>query len=211
MTADIEAVTADTEPLTTDTGSRDPLDRFRNWYEDARSGMGRDADVVALATASSAGAPSVRFVHFKELHSYGFVFYTNYGSRKALDIASNPLAAMAFNWQPLRRQVRVEGHCRRLEPEESERYFATRGRESQLTAAASMQSREMASFDVFRERIEDLRATHADQAIPCPVHWGGVILTAERIEFWQGQLHRRHKRYQYDRGSGGWSVRLLYP
>lgn len=188
----------------------DPFEWFQRWYEEARNDL-PGADAVALATASGDGQPSVRFVHFKGLHADGFVFYTNYGSRKALELASNPAAALAFCWLALKRQVRVEGRCWRLDRATSERYFATRSRESQLTSVASEQSHELSSFDVLNERIDELRAAHVGREIPCPVTWGGIVLKAEHMEFWEGQAHRRHRRYRYDYERNTWNARILYP
>jgi pyridoxamine 5'-phosphate oxidase len=148
----------------------DPIEWFRRWYEEARNDL-QGADAVALATAGIDGQPSVRFVHFKGLHADGFVFYTNYGSRKAVELASNPAAALAFCWPALKRQVRVEGRCSRLDRATSEWYFSTRSRENQLTSAASEQSHELASFDRFNERIEELRAAHVDREIHCTYNW----------------------------------------
>ena len=166
---------------------------------------------MALATAGAGGPPSVRFVHFKGLRANRFVFYTNYGSRKALELAANPAAALAFCWLPLRRQVRVEGRCLQLDRATSESYFSTRSRESQLSSVASEQSQELVSFDVLEARIEALRVEHAGREIPCPVNWGGIVLEAEHMEFWQGQAHRRHRRYRYDLYQSTWNLRLLYP
>lgn len=188
----------------------DPFAWFQRWYEEARNGL-QGADAVALATVSIAGRPSVRFVHFKGLHADGFVFYTNYGSRKALELAANPAAALAFCWLGLKRQVRVEGCCSRLDRATSERYFATRSRESQLTSAASEQSHELSSFELLDARIEALRAAHIGREISCPLNWGGMVLKAEHLEFWVGQAHRRHRRYRYDYFANGWNVRALYP
>jgi pyridoxamine 5'-phosphate oxidase len=188
----------------------DPLEWFQRWYEQARNDI-PDADAVALATADSDGQPSVRFVHFKGLHAGGFVFYTNYGSRKALELAYNRAAALAFGWLALKRQVRVEGRCSHLDRAASERYFATRSRENQLTSVASEQSRELSSFDALNERIEDLRLAYAGREIPCPADWGGIVLKAERMEFWESQAHRRHRRYRYDYRRNSWNVRILYP
>jgi pyridoxamine 5'-phosphate oxidase len=188
----------------------DPFEWFQRWYGEARNSL-PGADAVALATAGVDGQPSVRFVHFKGLRADGFVFYTNYGSRKAVELAANPAAALAFCWLPLKRQVRVEGRCSRLDRATSERYFSTRSRESQLSSMASEQSHELGSFDVLEERIEVLRAAYVGREIPCPPNWGGIVLKAEHMEFWEGQAHRRHRRYRYDHRGNTWNVRFLYP
>jgi pyridoxamine 5'-phosphate oxidase len=189
----------------------DPLQWFRYWHADARRELSTSADILAFATANIAGAPSVRFVHFKGLQSGGFLFYTNYESRKARDLASNSSAAMAFFWPPLRRQVRIEGQCHRLDRADSERYFATRERENQLTTAASDQSRELDSLETLDARVEKARTTYAGRPIPCPAFWGGIILVPQQIEFWEGRPHRRHHRHQYQRCAAGWRPRLLFP
>jgi pyridoxamine 5'-phosphate oxidase len=188
----------------------DPLEWFQRWHEQARNDS-QSADVVALATAGCDGQPSVRFVHFKGLHAGGFVFFTNYVSRKALELAANPAAALAFYWLAPKRQVRVEGRCSRLERAASERYFSTRSRESQLTCVASEQSRELSSCAALEERIAELRAAHAGREIPCPATWGGIVLKPAHMEFWESRSHRRHQRYRYDYCRDRWKVRLLYP
>jgi pyridoxamine 5'-phosphate oxidase len=131
--------------------------------------------------------------------------------RKALELEANPRAAIAFRWLALRRQVRVEGPCARLEREASERYFAARDRESQLTTVASAQSRELVSLNDLEARIEAARAAHVGRPVPCPPGWGGMVVRAERMEFWEGGAHRRHRRSQYERREDRWDVRLLYP
>lgn len=187
----------------------DPLDLFRSWYAEAGSTL--QTNVIALATADAAGSPSVRFVHFKGLQAGCFVFYTDYHSRKSREIAVNPKIALAFYWASLRRQVRVEGRCSRVDRAVSERYFAQRDRETQLTCAASEQSAELSSIEALASRIERMRAMYAGQEIPCPPGWGGMIVEPERVEFWEGQPHRRHRRCQYVRNGSDWQARLLFP
>ncbi len=189
----------------------EPLELFLRWHAEAHQHLAEGADVVALATADAGGAPAVRFVHFKGLEDGGFTFYSSYESRKCQHIGANPRAAMAFHWQPVRRQVRVEGECHRLERAASERYFARRDRESQLTTVASRQSQTLESFDALEAHITELRHRLAGRRIDCPADWGGVLLRPDRIEFWEGGPHRQHRRRQFDRTPDGWNMRLLYP
>ncbi len=188
----------------------DPLAWFRRWHEEAKAALPDTADIMALATTDEHG-PSVRFVHFKGMYAGELVFYTNYGSRKALQLAANSAAAVAFHWQRLGRQVRIEGRCSRLERHLSERYFAERDRESQLSSLASRQSEPLSSFDTLDAEIEAFRFELAGKAIACPADWGGMQLRASRVELWESHTHRRHRRYEYLRDGDAWSVRLLYP
>jgi pyridoxamine 5'-phosphate oxidase len=138
-------------------------------------------------------------------------FYTNYGSRKADQLAANAVAAMAFHWPALRRQVTLEGACTRASAANSEQYFSTRDREAQLSAWASDQSRPIESFKSFERRIDERRAAFAGTTIPCPPHWGGYDLTPSRIEFRISGEHRRHRRWLYLRDGAGWAMAELYP
>jgi pyridoxamine 5'-phosphate oxidase len=190
--------------------STDPLERFVSWFEEAQA-CSAYADVVALATAGVDSTPSVRFVNFKGMRNGALMFYTNYGSRKAEQLAGNPVAAMAFHWPALRRQVTLEGACMRTSAENSERYFATRDQETQLTAWASDQSRPLDAFASFAMRIDELRIAYAGKAIPCPPHWGGYELLPSRIEFRVSGEHRRHRRWLYVRYDGKWGMVELYP
>ena len=188
----------------------DPLRQFAAWYTQAADAV--DApEAVVLATATSSGAPSARMVLLKGFDQRGFVFYTNYFSRKGQEIAQNPRAAMLFHWSPLGRQVRVEGAVHRIDAAESDAYFKTRPPGSRLSAAASPQSRPVASRDVLETAVAELASRYPDGAVPRPDEWGGLRLVASRFEFWQHGDDRLHDRFTYRREGEGWAVERLGP
>lgn len=190
----------------------DPFALFDTWYAEARGTEPNDSNAMALATADAGGRPSVRMVLLKGHGPDGFVFYTNRESRKAGEIAANPHAALLFHWKSLRRQIRIEGSLTRATDAESDAYFATRHRDSQLGAWASDQSRPLADRATFEARFEDAKARFQGQDVPRPPHWGGYRLTPDHIEFWQDRAHRLHERRVFDRtADGGWTEGLLYP
>ena len=188
----------------------DPLRQFAAWYSQAADAV--DApEAVVLATASSSGAPSARMVLLKGFDQRGFVFYTNYFSRKGQEIAQNPRAAMLFHWSPLGRQVRIEGAVHRIDAAESDAYFKTRPPGSRLSAAASPQSRPVASRDVLETAVAELASRYPDGAVPRPEEWGGLRLVASRFEFWQHGDDRLHDRFRYRREGEIWTVERLGP
>jgi len=188
----------------------DPLRQFAAWYSQAADAV--DApEAVVLATASSSGAPSARMVLLKGFDQRGFVFYTNYFSRKGQEIAQNPRAAMLFHWSPLGRQVRIEGAVHRIDAAESDAYFKTRAAGSRLSAAASPQSRPVASRDVLEAAVAELASRYPDGAVPRPEEWGGLRLVASRFEFWQHGEDRLHDRFRYRREGEIWTVERLGP
>jgi len=189
----------------------DPFALFDAWFTEAKASEPNDANAMALATADAAGRPSVRMVLLKGHGADGFVFYTNRESRKAGEIAANPHAALLFHWKSLRRQVRVEGPLDRATDAESDAYFASRGRDSQLGAWASDQSRPLADRATFEARFEEVRARFDGLAVPRPPYWGGYRLTPDHIEFWQDRAHRLHERRVFDRTVDEWREGLLYP
>jgi pyridoxamine 5'-phosphate oxidase len=191
----------------------EPFTRFGDLLAAAR-GIGTallpEPTACALATVGADGQPAVRIVLLKDVDARGFVFYTNYESRKGQELLAHPQAAMCFHWQPLERQVRIEGKVRPVTPEEADAYFATRARGSQLGAWASLQSRPMERGDL-EARMADVEARFADRPVPRPPHWSGFRLVPSRIEFWHNMPSRLHERTVYLREADGWRVETLYP
>jgi pyridoxamine 5'-phosphate oxidase len=191
--------------------SADPLEQFRRWYAEAEAAEIRAPHAMALATATQSGAPSVRMVLLKGADEDGFVFFSGYGSRKGGELNANPHAALLFYWDPLGRQVRIEGTVERVASAESDAYFATRPRAAQLAAAASRQGRALASREELDARVEELEREHAGVDVPRPEHWGGYRLRPEAYEFWQHREDRLHDRLRYRRDGGRWLLERLSP
>ena len=189
----------------------DPFSLFRKWFGDAKRAGEPLPEAMALATATPGGAPSVRIVLNRGISAGGFVFYTNYNSRKAADLLGNPRAALVFHWPRLERQLRVEGSVRKLTRRESEAYFQTRPRESRLSAWASPQSAAIPARAFLEEEFARAEMRFGSGRIPCPPFWGGFRLVADCIEFWQGQPHRLHDRLVYRRRRKAWKVLRLAP
>ncbi len=189
----------------------DPLEQFRHWYEHAVAAGLPEPEAMALATASQDAVPSVRFVLLKGIDERGVGFFTNYESRKARELAENQRAALALYWQPLGRQVRLEGTVERLGAEESDAYFATRGRSSRIGAWASQQSAELPDRAVLDARVRELEERFGDADVPRPVHWGGYLLRPDVIELWRGRPDRLHDREEWRLRDGAWTARRLNP
>lgn len=192
----------------------EPYALFGRWLDDAFAAKERGVlpEPTAMVVATSVDdRPSARTVLLKEVDAAGFVFFTNYESHKGIALTTNPYAALHFGWYPLQRQVRIEGTVARVPREESETYFATRPRGSQLGAWASAQSSVVASAAELAESYRAAEAQFADQDVPCPGYWGGYRLTPRMIEFWQGQPSRMHDRVVYTRSEQIWSVSRLAP
>ena len=194
--------------------TNDPIALFDAWYAEAKASEPNDPNAMALATADAAGQPSVRMVLLKGHGADGFVFYTNREGRKAGELAANMKAGLMFHWKSLRRQVRIDGPVSLATDAESDAYFASRGRDSQLGAWASEQSRPLDSRETFEARVAEVTARFDGGPVPRPPFWGGYRVRPERIEFWQDRAHRLHERRLFTRDSameGGWREGLLYP
>jgi pyridoxamine 5'-phosphate oxidase len=189
----------------------DPLSLFQSWLEEARGELGYDADAMAVATTTPDGAPSVRMVLLKGADERGLLFFTNYSSRKGSELERNPRAALLFHWQPLGRQVRVEGPVSKVDRAEGEAYARGRPRESQLSALASPQSEVVPDRDWLERRVAELAREYEGRELPVGQHWGGFRVEPEAWEFWQHDEHRLHDRERYSRTADGWRVERLAP
>lgn len=189
----------------------DPIAQFLAWFDDAQAAELREPNAMTLATATPDGAPSARIVLLKGVDERGFVFYTDYRSRKGEELAANPRAALVFHWAELERQVRVTGTVARVAREESEAYYRTRPVGSRIGAWASYQSRPIAGRAELEAREAELAHRYADGDVPLPPHWGGYRVAPETVEFWQGRPSRLHDRLRYVREDGAWRVERLSP
>ena len=189
----------------------DPFALFDQWFAEARAAEVNDPEAMALATAGSDGQPSVRMVLLKGHGPAGFVFYTNAQSAKGDQLAQNPRAGLLFHWKALRRQVRIEGAVERVPDAEADAYFASRGRDSQLGAWASDQSRPLDQRETFERRFDEMAKRYAGGDVPRPPHWRGYRVIPDRIEFWIDRPHRLHERRLFTLGESGWTEGLLYP
>jgi pyridoxamine 5'-phosphate oxidase len=190
--------------------SADPLTEFEHAVERAAS-RNIDTVPVALATVSASGRPSVRIVLMRGVDRGGFVFHTNYNSRKGQDLAANEYAALCFHWPGIEEQIRVEGTVEQLPAAESDAYFRTRPRGSQIGAWASLQSAELPSRESLETRYRELEAQFEGKDVPRPPFWGGYRLTPNRVEFWYGRPDRLHDRVLYTRDHDGWHISRLFP
>jgi pyridoxamine 5'-phosphate oxidase len=189
----------------------DPHALFETWLAEARLSEPNDPTAMAVATADRDGRPSVRMILLKGHDARGFVFYTNFDSRKGRELAENPQAALLFHWKSLRRQVRVEGPVEPVTDAEADAYFASRARESQLGAWASDQSRPLDRRETFESRYRDTEGRFEGRDVPRPPRWSGWRVRPERIEFWTDRAHRLHERRLFTRAGDGWTEGLLYP
>jgi len=190
---------------------RDPINQFKRWFDDAVASGMKLPEAMTLATATPDGTPSARVVLLKSVDTDGFVFYTNYSSAKARDLEANPAAALVFYWSQFDRQVRVQGVVEHVTPEESQAYFRTRPRESQIGAWASPQSEVIENRETLEARVAEIEEIYGDREIECPEHWGGYRVKPTRIEFWKGRLGRLHDRIVYERDGASWKISRLAP
>jgi pyridoxamine 5'-phosphate oxidase len=197
--------------LSADDLAASPIAQFRSWFDDAIAGGVPEPNAMTLATATPDGRPSARIVLLKGLDEAGFVFYTNYESRKGEQLAANPWAALIFFWPELERQVRIEGSVAKIPPAESDAYFGSRPAGSRLGAWASAQSRVIPNREVLEQRMQELEAAYDAQDIPRPPYWGGFRVQPNSVEFWQGRPSRLHDRLRYRLDEGTWIVERLSP
>ncbi len=189
----------------------DPIALFGRWFKDAEKAGIFLPNAMTVATCGKDGSPAARMLLLKGFDARGFVFFTNYGSRKAKELLDNSRVAMVFYWAMLERQVRVEGQVERISEQESFAYFKTRPRGSRIGAWASDQSSPLRSREVLERRVREYKEKFADGDIPLPPFWGGYRTRPQRIEFWQGRLDRLHDRLSYTREAEGWAITRLYP
>ena len=191
---------------------KDPFTQFEEWFAFAEEANIALPEAMTLATASPDGSPSARIVLLKQVGPEGFVFFTNYESRKGDELTANPKAALVIHWTILERQVRIEGKVERISHPESEAYFRSRPRGSRIGAWASQQSRPLDDRSELEKRVLNHEQQYENQEIPLPPHWGGFRVIPERIEFWQGRINRLHERLVFQKSdSGDWETHLLFP
>jgi pyridoxamine 5'-phosphate oxidase len=189
----------------------DPFSLFDDWFAEAQANEPNEPEAMTVATTGSDGQPSARMVLLKAHGPDGFVFYTHEQSAKGVDLGENPKAALLFHWKSLCRQIRIEGTVERVSNAEADAYFASRGRDSQLGAWASDQSRSLDSRETFERRFEEVRRRYEGADVPRPAGWVGYRVVPDRIEFWTAREHRLHERRLFARAGSGWTEGLLYP
>jgi pyridoxamine 5'-phosphate oxidase len=188
----------------------DPLVQFQRWFADAQAAELPLANAMTLATVSAGGVPAARVLLLKGLEGGGFVFYTNYASRKGRELAARPQACLVFLWSDLERQVRVEGRIEKVAPAESDAYYASRPLGARLSAWASAQSEQVADRAALERSLDEMARRHGERP-PRPPHWGGYRLLPEAVEFWQGRADRLHDRLLYRRAGTSWKIERLAP
>lgn len=189
----------------------DPLAQFAKWFQQAKSGGVAEPNAMTLATANKLGQPSARIVLLKAVDDRGFSFYTNYESRKGLELSENPHAALNFFWPELERQVGIRGTCTRLSREESEEYFQVRPMGNRMSAWVSRQTEVIPDHAELEERLREVEEKYGAGEVPMPPYWGGFVLQPTEIEFWQGRPNRLHDRFLYTRDGSSWRIDRLSP
>jgi pyridoxamine 5'-phosphate oxidase len=201
----------ETNTLSKDSVNKNPFEQFSLWYKMACDAGFIHPDAMALATADKNGKPSARIVLLKSFDENGFIFYTNYQSRKGNELTANPYAALLFYWDKIDKQVRIEGSIEKISGEESELYFHSRPRGSQIGASASPQSKVIKDREYLENQFSGLSKKYEGKEIPLPENWGGYLLKPYYFEFWQSRDNRLHDRIRYVRENGGWKTERLAP
>jgi pyridoxamine 5'-phosphate oxidase len=190
---------------------RDPVEQFSRWFADAAAAEIPEPNAMTLATATADGVPSARIVLLKAVDARGFVFFTDYRSRKAFELTENPLAAVVFLWKEIERQVRISGIVERIDPAESDAYFRSRPLGSRLGAWASTQSQVIPDRATLEDELRRITEQYPNENVPCPPHWGGYRLAPHELEFWQGRQSRLHDRLRYRKEGTDWIIERLSP
>ena len=197
--------------LTEENINKNPFKQFEIWFEEAKKIGLKDPNAMNVASATKSGIPSSRMVLIKAYSEEGFIFYTNYTSRKSGEILDNPKVALNFFWDALERQIRIEGEIKKVEKEVSDAYFNSRSRLSQLGAHASNQSQIIENYEELTDKLNSFDEKYKDKDIPRPDHWGGFIVIPSTIEFWQGHDGRLHDRLKFEKENTNWVLKRLSP
>ncbi|MEE2693243.1 MAG: pyridoxamine 5'-phosphate oxidase [Pseudomonadota bacterium] len=197
--------------LTEENINKNPFKQFEIWFEEAKKIGLKDPNAMNVASATKSGIPSSRMVLLKAYSEKGFIFYTNYTSRKSGEILDNPIVALNFFWDALERQIRIEGEIKKVEKEVSDAYFNSRSRLSQLGAHASNQSQIIENYEELTDKLNSFEEKYKDKDIPRPDHWGGFIVIPSSIEFWQGHDGRLHDRLKFEKENDNWVMKRLSP
>tara|TARA_Y100000992_G_scaffold297890_1_gene262153 strand:+ start:1179 stop:1778 length:600 start_codon:yes stop_codon:yes gene_type:complete len=197
--------------LTEENINKNPFKQFEIWFEEAKKIGLKDPNAMNVASATKSGIPSSRMVLLKAYSEEGFIFYTNYTSRKSGEILDNPIVALNFFWDALERQIRIEGEIKKVEKEVSDAYFNSRSRLSQLGAHASNQSQIIENYEELTDKLNSFDEKYKDTDIPRPDHWGGFIVIPSSIEFWQGHDGRLHDRLKFEKENDNWVMKRLSP
>ena len=197
--------------LTEENINKNPFKQFEIWFEEAKKIGLKDPNAMNVASATKNGVPSSRMVLLKAYSEQGFIFYTNYTSRKSGEILDNPIVALNFFWDALERQIRIEGEIKKVDKEVSDAYFNSRSRLSQLGAHASNQSQIIENYEELTNKLNSFDEQYKDKDIPRPNHWGGFIVIPSSIEFWQGHDGRLHDRLKFEKENNNWVIKRLSP